>query len=85
MNCVGTPLVQVWVLCSVIVHVSVTASLVASPTIVPMPVHSREPTGNSNDMNPSSVAGRANALIAPTHRDSDGETVFHEPSTQSAC
>src|SRR5438046_9189746 len=65
------------------VHVRVARSLVASPLIFPTPEQSLEPLpGNSNDICPSSDPGRAKALIAPTHRDSD--TVFHDPSTQSA-
>ena len=65
------------------VHVRVARSLVASPLRFPTPEQSLEPLpGNSNDICPSSDPGRAKALIAPTHRDSD--TVFHDPSTQSA-
>jgi hypothetical protein len=65
------------------VQVRVARSLVASPLRVPTPEQSLEPlAGNSNDICPSIDPGRAKALIAPTHRDSD--TVFHDPSTQSA-
>ena len=66
------------------VHVRVAVVFVASPVRVPTPVQSLEPLpGNSNDICPSSNPGRANTLIAPSHRGPD--TVFHDPSTQSAC